>query len=73
MRKRTNNHSRHTNGDLFKTQDNSRYRRPVNNQTSRRRTQSQKAKNTTRKLKLNRQSRFQKLLPGQIRCVSNGC
>jgi hypothetical protein len=31
MRKRTNNHSRHTNGDLFKTQDNSRYRRPVNN------------------------------------------
>ena len=67
MRKRTNNHSRHTNGDLFKFQDNSRYRRPVNNQTSRRRTQSQKAKNTTRKLKSNRQSRFQKLLPGQIR------
>lgn len=67
MSKTTNNHWRHTNGDLFKMQDNSRYRRPVNNQTSRRRIQSQRTKNTTWKLKSNRQSRFQKLLPRQIR------
>lgn len=64
---RANSHWRHTNSDLFKIQDNFRYRRPVNNQTSRRHIQSQRTKNTTRKLKSNRQSRFQKILPRQIR------